>query len=116
MCDELSGRMALPGHALCLQEVVSGGQLRRPLHHSECVLDAVLRWGHWPEEDRRDNCLVLTPSTLLQELLPLVSTPLLPAVEELKFADARSKNFKSHLFELSQTTLCCYKDKSVSTL
>jgi len=114
VCQELSGKMGTASQGLCLEEVVSGGNLRRILHYSECVLDVVLRWGEWSEEYRRDNCLVVTKATLLYDLNQQFSSVLLPTVEELKFADARTKGFKSFLFELSRTSLCCYKDKSVS--
>lgn len=33
---------------------------------------------------------------------------------ELKFADTRTKNLKTYLFEFSQAKLCCYKDKVCS--
>ena len=32
---------------LLLHEVVLGGALERPIHHSEKMLDVTLRWGTW---------------------------------------------------------------------
>jgi len=67
MCIELASKTSLPAHELCLEEVVCGGALTRPLHHTERVLDVVLRWGYWSDVYRKDNCLVLCPNTVLKE-------------------------------------------------
>ena len=34
------------------RQVVMGGCLERPLHHTERLLDVTLRWGAWEERDR----------------------------------------------------------------
>jgi hypothetical protein len=67
VCLELASKISVPAHELCLEEVVCGGALTRPLHHTERVLDVVLRWGYWSDVDRRDNCLVLCHNTVLKE-------------------------------------------------
>jgi hypothetical protein len=67
VCAELASKVSLPAHELCLEEVVCGGALTRPLHHMERVLDVVLRWGYWSDIDRKDNCLVLCQNTVFKE-------------------------------------------------
>lgn len=113
ICKELSDKMGHPSYLLCLEEVICNGSMFRPLHHTERVLDTVLRWGYWDERDRKDNCLVLKKNDLLQHVAPLVK-PSLVVCEELKFADYKSKSFKSYQFEFSRAQLCYFKDKSVS--
>ena len=56
--------------AMHVHEVVLGGSLERPLHHSEKLLDVTLRWGSWPETDRHDNYLLLKSSLFYQEVGP----------------------------------------------
>ena len=113
VCKELSGRTDWEDHEVCLTEVVVGGALSRPLHHSELLLDVVLRWSYWDEIDSKDNYLALTPNTALRELRPLSSPPL-SVSSVLKYADDRTKSFKSYLFQFSQAKLSYYKDKNVS--
>ena len=36
-------------NTMYVHEVVLGGSLERPLHHSEKLLDVTLRWGRWVE-------------------------------------------------------------------
>jgi hypothetical protein len=67
LCIDLANKTSSPAHELCLEEVVCAGALTRPLHHTERVLDVVLRWGYWSDADRKDNCLVLCRNTVLKE-------------------------------------------------
>lgn len=76
VCNELCPKMNVYGHELCLLESVLGGVLIRPLHHSERVLDTVLRWGYWDDTDCKDNCLILVINTILQDIAPIVSSTL----------------------------------------
>lgn len=110
VCHELCNKMNVFSHELCLLESVLGGALIRPLHHSEKVLDTVLRWGYWDDADCRDNCLILVLNTILRDVAPLAKAPMAPS-GELRFADLKSKSFKSYLFEFSQAKLSYYKDK-----
>lgn len=98
---------------LCLVETVLDGALTRPLHHSERVLESVLRWSYWDDVDCKNNCLVLAENTLFQEVVPLAKQAV-PKSGELKFADLKSKSFKTYVFEFSQAKLSYYKDKSGS--
>lgn len=110
VCHELCNKMNVFAHELCLLESVLGGALIRPLHHSEKVLDTVLRWGYWDDADCKDNCLILVLNTILRDVAPLAKAPMAPS-GELRFADLKSKSFKSYLFEFSQAKLSYYKDK-----
>uniref|UniRef100_A0A1B6MF42 Arf-GAP with Rho-GAP domain, ANK repeat and PH domain-containing protein 2 n=1 Tax=Graphocephala atropunctata TaxID=36148 RepID=A0A1B6MF42_9HEMI len=110
VCNELCPKMNVYGHELCLLESVLGGALLRPLHHTERVLDTVLRWGYWDDQDCRDNCLILVINTIIRDIQPLAKPPVAQC-GELRFADLKSKAFKVYIFEFSQAKLCCYKDK-----
>lgn len=68
--------MNVEAHQLCLQEVVCNEALMRPMHHTERVLDSVLRWGYWDEEDRKENYLLLSTNSVIKEVYPLVSARL----------------------------------------
>ncbi|XP_012279312.1 uncharacterized protein LOC105699129 [Orussus abietinus] len=114
VCRELGEKAKFPPHELCLEEFVLSSALQRPLHHGERVLEVVARWGYFDLEDRKDNILVLTKNRLYNDIVPLVKPPMTIS-GELKFADTKTKNFKSYLFEFSQAKLCCYKDKACST-
>uniref|UniRef100_A0A1B6IHX6 Arf-GAP with Rho-GAP domain, ANK repeat and PH domain-containing protein 2 n=1 Tax=Homalodisca liturata TaxID=320908 RepID=A0A1B6IHX6_9HEMI len=110
VCNELCPKMNVYGHELCLLESVLGGALLRPLHHTERVLDTVLRWGYWDDQDCRDNCLILVINTIIRDIQPLAKPPVAQC-GELRFADLKSKTFKVYVFEFSQAKLCYYKDK-----
>lgn len=59
VCIELCEKANSESHLLMLEEVVCGEALRRVVHVDEVVLDVVLRWGYWDEEDRKDNYLLV---------------------------------------------------------
>ncbi|VVC36622.1 Hypothetical protein CINCED_3A004536 [Cinara cedri] len=115
VCDELANKMgACGGHLLGLQEVICNGTMIRPIHFSEFLLDIVLSWAYWNVTYRKDNYIVcLQPNSLLIEIMPFVKEPL-TICTELKFAEQKSKSFKTYLFEISGGKLICYKDKSGS--
>ncbi|XP_011172382.2 uncharacterized protein LOC105204845 [Solenopsis invicta] len=113
VCRELAEKTNLPSHELCLEEYTLSGALERPLHHSERVLETVARWGYWDSDDRKDNTLILRKDRLYKDIVPLVKPPMTIS-GELKFADTRTKNLKTYLFEFSQAKLFCYKDKVCS--
>lgn len=117
----------MPVHDLVLEEVVLNERLQRPVHFSEKVfivlfiylfkkmviqvLDIILRWSYWEENDRKDNHLILLPIAKYSDFIYDKSTPL---SAELKFSDNRSRNFKMYTFEFAQSKLNCYKDRTVS--
>ncbi|XP_011154145.1 uncharacterized protein LOC105191995 [Harpegnathos saltator] len=113
VCRELAEKANLPAHELCLEECTLSGALERPLHHNERVLETVARWGYWESDDRKDNVLILKKDRLYKDIVLLVKPPMTIS-GELKFADTRTKNLKTYLFEFSQAKLCCYKDKVCS--
>lgn len=110
VCSELASHLSLHAHQVALREVVLAGALKRYLHHSERVLESVLRWGYWDEPDRAQNFLELVPNNALQELNSMVTPPITMS-GELRFADQKTKSFKTYPFEFSQAKLCYYKDK-----
>ena len=111
VCAELSSKMATPAEELVLEENVLNDNLFRPLHFTEKVLDVVLKWSYWDEVDRKDNCLVLTTLKKYRRYLDETS---IPVPIEMRFADSKSRNFKTFMFEFSQANLSYYKDRNVS--
>ncbi|XP_017773317.1 PREDICTED: arf-GAP with Rho-GAP domain, ANK repeat and PH domain-containing protein 2 [Nicrophorus vespilloides] len=103
--------LKIPVNELVLEESVLNGSLCRPLHHKAKVLDVVLKWGYWDDNDRKDNCLIINKISKYFEILNNNSLPL---QAELKFADHKSKNMKPFMFEFLQAKLVQYKDKSCS--
>lgn len=115
VCKELAGRMKLSTHQVTLYEVVLNGSLRRPLHHEEKVFDAILKWSYWPEEDKKNNYLVVAPIDILKEVERVIrnSPAVVPTGKELKFADNRTKSFKTFSMELKSGKIAVMKkDKS----
>lgn len=108
---ELSTKKNLEVHELQLEEHVLNDNLVRPIHHSEKVLDVVLRWGYWDEPDRKDNALILSPVSKYWEY---IQDKPLPVSGELKYADCKTKTFKGYTFEFAQAKLSYYKDKTCS--
>ncbi|KAF5280530.1 hypothetical protein FQR65_LT00281 [Abscondita terminalis] len=109
LCSELSAKAKLGVHELQLEEHVLNDHLIRPIHHTEKVLDVVLRWGYWDEPDRKNNALVLSSISKYWEY---IQEKPLPVSGELKYADCKSKTFKVYTFEFAQAKLSYYKDKT----
>lgn len=108
VCLELSDKVKCPVHEIILEEVVLGDKLLRPIHHTEKVLDVVLKWGYWDETDRKDNYLTCVSLSKYWEYI--IDKPL-PVSGELRFADHKTRLFKLMLFQFTQGSLSCFKDK-----
>lgn len=96
-----------------LEEVICNESMRRIVHNDETVLDVVLRWGYWDEDDRKDNYLVVKENSALHEMESLRHNISL-VCGELKIATESSKAFKLHMFEFQNGCLCYFKDKQVT--
>jgi hypothetical protein len=97
VCKELAAKVGNEAHKITLHEVILGGALHRPIHFSEKVLDIVLRWSYWSENDRKDNYLMVTPTKLLYDVLRTIRvSPTLTPTTELKYADKRTKSLKMY--------------------
>ncbi|ODN03250.1 Arf-GAP with Rho-GAP domain, ANK repeat and PH domain-containing protein 2, partial [Orchesella cincta] len=94
---------------LTLHEVICNEALVRPLHPSEKVIEAVLRWSIWDSEEKKTNYLILKKNTLYPSLVHYAKEPK-SISGELKFADSKSKSFRKYTFQFSQATLKYYKD------
>jgi len=96
---------------LLIHEVVLGGTLERPLHHSEKMLDVTLRWGTWAEADRHDNYLLLKENQFYKEAIPCAIPPL-SVFAELLFSDNKPKSkFVNFLFSVSKANITYYKEE-----
>ena len=71
---EIGNPLELETHVL--HEVVLQGHLERPIHYKEVVFETTLKWGTWPEQDRRDNYLLLKKiNPFYEEALPYAVPP-----------------------------------------
>lgn len=88
--------------SLFLHEVILGGLMERPIHHSEIMLEVTLKWGQWSESDRRENYLVLKSNTFYDESLPCAVPPM-SVFGEAFFSDNKpgKPSFKKHQVRLS---------------
>ncbi|XP_034106233.1 uncharacterized protein LOC117569259 isoform X1 [Drosophila albomicans] len=117
LCREYSEKMRLPTHQLTLYEVILNDSLERPLHHDAKVFDVILNWSYWPEEDRKHNYLVVRPIDMLREVQRAVKNlATVTPGKELRFADYRTKSFKSLQCELRDGKIVVSKkDKNDKT-
>ncbi|XP_034480714.1 uncharacterized protein LOC117786511 isoform X2 [Drosophila innubila] len=117
LCREYSKKMRLPTHQLTLYEVILNDSLERPLHHDAKVFDVILNWSYWPEEDRKHNYLVVRPIEMLREVQRAVKNlATVTPGKELRFADYRTKSFKTLQCELRDGKIVVSKkDKNDKT-
>ncbi|XP_050683153.1 arf-GAP with Rho-GAP domain, ANK repeat and PH domain-containing protein 2 [Leptidea sinapis] len=113
VCIELCEKAGTDSHLLMLQEVICNESMSRIIHVDDIVLDVVLRWGYWDEEDRKDNYLIVKQNKVLYDMEALKST-VGSICGELKVANEATKAFKLHMFECSNYKLCYFKDKQGS--
>ncbi|CAH0546516.1 unnamed protein product [Brassicogethes aeneus] len=107
---ELCGRVKMNADELIVKEVVLDGKLHRPVHHTEKLLNVVLRWGYWDEPDRKENHLVLARLSDYGDYFR-ETKPEMPG-GDLKFADFRTKLLRTLMFNFSSATLRCYKEQN----
>lgn len=107
LCKEMESNMGMPAYQMCLFEVILNGELQRPIHYNEKLLNIVLRWANWPDDDRKDNYLELRPkSKFVQQVERAMKTlPSFTPCMELKFADRKIKSMKPFTLELDGSTL-----------
>ena len=107
LCKELEPQMKMSAHEMTLFEVILNGDLQRPLHYNEKVLNSVLRWANWPEDDRKTNYLELRTKSKFQEQIEraMRTLPCLTPCMELKFADKKTRSMKLFTLELNDTNI-----------
>ncbi|KAJ8382259.1 hypothetical protein SKAU_G00030370, partial [Synaphobranchus kaupii] len=96
-------------------EVIENGELERPLHYKEKVLEQVLEWGSL--EDPSSAFLLIRKFKMAD--LPQGCTKDITKGENLKFKDGSSKLLSGHKFQdryaiLRDGKLCIYKDMKSS--
>lgn len=97
-----------------LEEVICNDSMRRVVHIDEVVLDVVLRWSYWDEDDRKNNYLLVKRNKILHDMEAMRQTT--SVCGELRFASDSMKSFKMHMFEVQNKRLCYFKDKQVSNV
>lgn len=108
---ELCEKAQMESHLMMIEEVICNDSMRRIVHKDEIVLDIVLRWSYWDENDRKENYLIIKNNKLLHDMAVRNATAV---CGELRIANEAGKNFKIHMFECNNTKLCYFKDKQVS--
>lgn len=114
ICKELAPKINRESFAVTLSEIILNDSLQRPLHFSEKVFDIVLKWSYWPEADRKNNYLKLTPIKFMKDVERALKV--LPSVtpnKELKFADCKTKSLKSYTLELTDHKITVLKNTIV---
>jgi hypothetical protein len=102
--------MRHPAYQLTMEEVILNDELTRPMHHSEKVLDAVLRWTYWPDADRKNNYLVVKPTKFLYQIERAIKTlPTLTPNMEMKYADQKTRTLKPYIIELVDGKVTVFK-------
>lgn len=112
ICIELCEKAKTDSHLLMLEEVICSESMRRIVHIDEIVLDVVLRWGYWDEDDRKNNYLVVKENKVLYDIEAIKQTT--AVCGELRLATESMRSFKLHMFEVQNSRLCYFKDKQVS--
>ncbi|XP_073831401.1 rhoGAP_ARAP and RA_ARAPs domain-containing protein RhoGAP15B isoform X2 [Musca autumnalis] len=117
ICQELAPKMQLSTHQVTLHEVICNGNLERPLHHDTKIFDVVLNWSYWPEDDRKNNVLVVKPLDILNEVQRAVKNlATVTPGKELRFADNKTKSFKAYQCDLRDGKIVVSKkDKNDKT-
>lgn len=118
LCKEMESHMGVAAHQMTLYEVILNGELERPIHYNEKVLNIVLRWANWPDDDRKNNYLELRPKSKFVEQVEraMKTLPSFTPCTELKFADRKIKSMKPFTLELDGSTLNVLKpQKQVNT-
>ncbi|KAF9817206.1 hypothetical protein SFRURICE_013994, partial [Spodoptera frugiperda] len=112
VCIELCEKAKSESHLLMLEEVICNDTMRRIVHIDEVVLDVVLRWSYWDEDDRKHNYLLVKENKILHDMEAMRQTP--SVCGELRLATEAMKSFKLHMFEVQNSRLCYFKDKQGS--
>lgn len=117
VCKELAIKMNYESHSVTLNEIILDNELQRPLHYTENVLDTVLRWTSWPDPDRKNNYLKLTPTKFLNHV-NRTSRNLNSVIpnNELRFADNKTKSIRPYTLELVDENITVLKkEKNIFT-
>lgn len=94
-----------------LFEIICNGELERPLHYMEAVIEVTMRWATWPMEFCRDNYLCMKRN-VVYEGIELVDDPHASMFCELKYA--AKKSFHKYCFEFSRYCLT-YRSNAKAT-
>ena len=98
---------------LVLHEAILNGDLQRPIHHTEIILDVVLKWGSWVGEgDRKDNHLLLKRNVLYEEAINYASRPFSVFCEGF-YTDLKMKQFKKYMLSMSNARITINKSEDV---
>lgn len=98
---ELRNKIQTEPYQCTLYEVILDETLERPLHYTERLLDTVLRWTYWVEADRKMNCLTIKSNKFnLDVERALKNMTTVNPLQELRFADIKSKSVKATWMEL----------------
>ena len=81
------------------KQVVLGGELERPIHHSELIYDVTLKWSTWAEGDRRNTYLLLKRNTFFEEAVP-EAVPPISIFGEAYYGSPSSRSVRAQTFNV----------------
>ncbi|XP_022705135.1 uncharacterized protein LOC111269655 isoform X2 [Varroa jacobsoni] len=118
LCRSVRAQLKLAdlANTLAVFEVICDQQLERPLHHSESVFRAVLRWTDWDTEFAKGNYLLVKRNYIYDDVINFrnnVKQPLANA-SEVPFAEASSKKFNKVSMEFARAALQIVKERKDS--
>lgn len=117
VCKELARKINLEAHHVVMIEFLLEGELSRPLYHDELLLNVVLQWTNYGEDDRKNNYLEIRPIkkdyfiSKVQQTMKMQA--MLSPQPQLYFADRRTKSAKLFAIDLSDGKIYIRKKDKV---
>lgn len=110
ICKELSPKVNVEPQNMIMIEALLNGHLTRPLYHQELLLDVILEWTKFSEEDKRnENYLevrTISNDPLISKVQKIIKTQNLFVPEvPLVFADKKTKSVRLCNIELMEDKL-----------
>lgn len=114
----LAPKLDIEPHNLFMMESLLKGELTRPLHHQELVLNVVLQWTNFSDEDCKHNYLEIRPirkDYFVSKVQQTIKMPSLFSPQaQLNFADKKTKSAKPFVIELLEGKLSIRKKDKIT--
>jgi hypothetical protein len=117
VCRELSLKLHTEPHKLCLVEKILNGELERPLHHTETLLNCTLNWTQFTDEDKKNNYFEIKPLTAVIQQIDKSSKQLIQLPQQtLSFANNKTKSLKQFVLELCDDKIYVRKKEKITDI
>lgn len=118
ICREFSFKLGIPTHNLIMMETICDEQLYRPLQYSEKLLNIVLNWAKYSEDDQKQIHLEIRPldafMITVQETIESNYSP--PDAKILNYADRKTKTLKPQVLEIVGSKVIVKKKEKTSEI